>query len=225
MPISIDLVPGNRAVLLGQTGTGKTHLARHRLLPQTGNLGIIDPKGRFDFGPTEIYETAREILRRKPKRFIYRPRRLELRDVSAHDDVYAFLYDRGNTFIYTDELGSLCRGKHRLSGPPALEDIYCRGRELGITTLTASQRPSRIPIYVLSESQQFYCFFTPFPGDVKRIREMVPGYTGGMPSQEQIRQFSEVYGYPVLGRHCFRYFDSITGDNFTSVLKDTHHAN
>lgn len=222
MAISIKLLKGERGALIGQTGTGKSLLAKHYLLPQTGRLAILDPKGEFDFGGLDVFDTVREIEKRRPDRFIYRPVRGELRDFHAHDAIYDYLYERGDYFVYTDELTSFLTAKG--DAPPAFRDIYARGRSRGITVLTATQDPVRIPLAVLRQARRFYTFRLVFPDDIKRMRAIDPGYTGKLPPKSIIDHFERVYGYRPKAQFAFRYYNAETQQGFTSILKDPNHA-
>lgn len=202
----INLSTGQKGALIGQNGSGKSYLAKHYLLPRAGRLLIIDPKGTFEFHDTEVFETADEIERRRPDRAIYRPRRSELRDRNAHEAIYNYAYERGETYVYTDELTAMVNGPEP---PPSFLDCYARGRELGITMLTCSQRPSRVPIIVWSECVRFYVFRLVFPDDIKRIRQLLgKSYTGRPPTDAEIQRFAYAYGYTPPAKFAFTYWNA-----------------
>jgi hypothetical protein len=167
---------GQRGLCCGQTGSGKSFLCI-RLLPSRGRLCIIDPKREFDYPGVPIIDNPEAIRRKKPERFIYRPKESLITDREAYNQVYEFCYRAGGYFIYTDEVIAVMRGME----PPQYLNICVQlGRSKGITMLFATQRPARIPANLVSESQKFYIFTLVYPPDVKRISEMVPGFTGRM---------------------------------------------
>lgn len=170
---------GIHGFITGQTGTGKTFLAKY-LLPEAGLLCVVDPKRKFDYPNLEIFNDVGQIYRRKPQRFIYRPHPTDLSNLRAYDDVYRFCYDRGDFFVYTDELVGVLK---KQQFPDYLQACYCMGREVGITNLATSQRPARIPLFLISECEQFYAFTLSRKDDIMRIQEMVPGYETPLPDK------------------------------------------
>jgi energy-coupling factor transporter ATP-binding protein EcfA2 len=205
--MNIELRKGERGVLIGQTGTGKSYLARRYLLPRTGRLLIIDPKAEWEFAGCEIFERVGEIEARNPERVIYQPTRRELRDRDAHDRIYDWAYRRGELFLYTDEIGSMLDG---FEAPPAFHDVYARGRSRGITALTATQDPARVPLAIFRQARKFYAFRVVFPDDVKRMQQLIPGYTSKPPTPEEIAGFEAHYGHRIDPRFTFFYFDAET---------------
>ena len=216
----IKLARGNKGGLIGQNGSGKSYLAKHSLLPFTGQLLIIDPKGTFNFDNLEAYDTVREIERRRPKRCIYRPNRFELRDKDARDAIYNYVYERQEIFCYTDELLAMVSGS---TPPPSFQDCYALGRELGITMLTACQRPSRVPLLTWTECQKMYVFRLTWKGDRDRMREAIgDGYTGLPPTQRQLSEFAAATGVYPDPRFVFTYADLERGTlpRFSYVLPE-----
>lgn len=210
--MSIGLRTGERGALIGMTGRGKSFLARHYLLPRTGRLVIIDPKGEWrDFPGCEVFDSVAEIERRKPDRCIYAARTRELRDKDAHDAIYSWVYDRGNTYLYTDEITSMLTGY--VNGPPGFHDIYARGRSRKITVLTATQDPARVPLAIFRQARRFYAFRVVWPDDVDRMDRLIPGYSDFMPpSKEQLDDFTAEFGWRPDPRYGFVYWNNDTDD-------------
>lgn len=176
-------------IIIGQTRTGKSFLARHALIPKTGNLAIVDPKRRFDYPDVPIFDDANKVLRKKPKRFIYRPKPSALTDYEAYNKIYRYVYESKNFFVFTDEIVAVLRG---MVPPHFLLVCYQMGASEGIRMLSVTQRPSRIPAVMLSESAKLYCFTLMYPADVKKMKEMIPGYENRMPDKHTFA-FYRVY--------------------------------
>ena len=179
---------GARGAIIGQTGTGKSFLAK-RLLPKTEALSIIDPKRQFDYDlPT--FDSVRAIKIRRPKRFIYRPKPEEFLDVDRLSEVYRYCYERGDIFVYTDDaVGVIDRYKY----PKFLAVAYQMGREHGLTMLASFQRPARVPLFLVSEASQFYCFRLTLGNDVRTVQEYCAGYSPDMLTDMHTFAYYDVY--------------------------------
>jgi ABC-type dipeptide/oligopeptide/nickel transport system ATPase component len=166
---------GIHGAIVGQTGTGKSVLAR-QLLPIKGNLIIVDPKRMFDSKmELPIYHNPKDVLRDKPKRFIYRPSENLLTDMGAYDVIYRYGYKLKNVLIYTDDVVGVMDRTHY---PHHLQVCYQMGRAYKVSMLSAFQRPFGIPQVLLSECCKFFVFRLAKKEDRKRIDAMVPGYDG-----------------------------------------------
>lgn len=162
-----------RGAIIGQTGTGKSVLAKQLIPGNANRIAIIDPKRTFSYD-LPIFTSAREIYRRKPKRFIYRPKPSLLGNLLEMDDVYRYVYNLKDCFLYTDDIvGVLTNTKY----PHFLQVCYQMGRELNIACLASFQRPYSVPLFLMSEASKFYAFRTVLANDIKRVNEFVPSYT------------------------------------------------
>lgn len=188
-----DLIPkrDQRAILAGMTECGKTTLAK-RILENAEypNIVIIDPKGTFRF-PGRVVTTPDELSGLTDSVIIYRPGYEHL-FMADYDRVLKWVYLRGKTFVYIDEVYGLSDNGYTY--PHALKALYTRGRELGVGVLAATQRPAGIPIYTVSEANRFYIFQLQNAEDRKRVA----GYIG-----EQALQVRE--------GHSFLYYDQKAG--------------
>lgn len=168
-----DLLLGteDRGAIVGQTGTGKSFLAK-RLLPKTGRLAIIDPKRTFAY-PEMIFDTAKSIWRAKPDRFIFRPKPQNLGDLHEMSEVYRYCFEKGNITVYTDDVAGIVP---RMVPPHFLQVCYQMGREKKVRCLAGFQRPVSLPIFMMSEAQKVYAFKVTKKDDIKTIEEYCPGY-------------------------------------------------
>jgi energy-coupling factor transporter ATP-binding protein EcfA2 len=199
---------GEHCLIVGVTGSGKSVLSQ-QLLPATGNLCIIDPKRMYDTN-LPVFTEAKKIIKKKPKRFCYRPNLSEYTDVEAYDMVYRYVYESGDFTVYTDEIvGIMERNKF----PSFLRHCYQQGRGKGITMISATQRPKWVPLFIVTEVSRIYAFRLTHPYDVKLVSDMVPGY-----DSERLRND---------WRFGFYYFDtreSFKGSLTRLMLVDKQHG-
>lgn len=191
-----------RGLLTGQTGSGKSTLAKYLILPQP-NLLIIDPKSEFALPERDcrIVTELDKLSGRRDDCIIYRPKP-EDNEPERYDRLFKWVYERRNTFVYIDELTAVTRSP--LSYPMWLRAIYVQGRSLGIGILAATQRPTMIPLFAMSEAQKFWSFYLLLSGDRKRMAEWM--------GDAVEREPTERYG--------FYYKDTLTrGETKEYVLK------
>lgn len=169
-----DLLPGasERAVFVGQTGSGKTTLARV-LLRSRPWVVVLDVKGTLGWKEYKLVRTLRQLPERPQDapRVIYRPTHAELRSDAVMDALAWWVYERGNTTLYIDELYGYLE-PFGGAVAPGLHACLTRGRERGVEVWCATQRPYRIPLSVLSESEHVYVFRLKVREDRKRVEEV-----------------------------------------------------
>ena len=78
-------------------------------------------------------------------------------------------FERGNTFTYIDEVTTII--PHAQRYPMYLRAIYTQGRGRRCGILTATQRPSGIPLYFSTEAGRFWKFFLANEDDQKRMAQ------------------------------------------------------
>ena len=158
-----DLVQNvsTRAFIAGKTGSGKSSLAYVLVeeIYQRQPIIIIDPKGTWnipEYGTlwTDISEPVEGSY------LVYRP---SFGNDAAEeiDTICKMVYDNAKKgypcAVYIDELLPLL-GRDTINGPRNLKFLYTQGRQLGVTMLLGTQRPSSIPQYVMTECEYLYCF-------------------------------------------------------------------
>lgn len=160
-----------RVALLGKTGSGKT-FAAHQLTRSLPRLVALDPKGTLgaaqEWGLTDWNERiARDYARGKPARIRVLP-------PGPDDDPYTYwlpflrwFYESGNGTLYIDEIYGVTPPGRQPS--PELTAIYTRGRELGLGCFAASQRPSWVPLFMLSEAEWILTFRLLLEEDRRRM--------------------------------------------------------
>lgn len=159
---------------MGRSGSGKTTLLR-ALLPGYRRALFLDPKRRNDFGGWAIVEGEHDARRDWPRhveRAIVRPGLTE--DESAWADTlcrHAYYVER--CAVALDELPAGTDANRPLQW---LGVLLRRGREAGITTYVATQRPMDIPLTILSEAAHLFVFDLNLEGDRRRVRGVIGDY-------------------------------------------------
>jgi Cdc6-like AAA superfamily ATPase len=164
-----------RAFINGQTGSGKTVLARF-MLDSRKEVVVIDPKRRIQWSGYKVCQSLRSLVTesRNNTRLIYKPSHVALKGWKLGTDseiekVFEWVYLRGKTTLYVDEVYLVTSGEQL---PQFYHACLTQGRELGIETWSATQRPMHVPQVTMSEAEQFYCFYQRMPQDRKKIEEM-----------------------------------------------------
>lgn len=178
----------DRAVLVGQTGSGKTTLARYLLNDRRVNGAhtvVFDYKGRIEWPEFELCTSLAKLAKSKNASLLYRPTYEESQDEDAVNRAWEWLYRRGGTTAYIDELGAISKGD---VFPYYYGACLVRGRELGIEVWSATQRPTKIPQQTLSESENTYAFKLRLPQDRERV-ESLTGIDRNAIAELQKREF------------------------------------
>ena len=164
MAAPLRVLGSERVALVGKTGSGKTYLAG-RLTAALPRLVVLDPKGTLK-GKWRLADWSdsreRQLRRGDPVR-VRVPAPL---DGDWEPYLWA-AYEAGNCTVYVDEVYGVVPAGSRT--PAALTALYTRGRELGIGTWAATQRPSWVPLFVLSEAEWLAQFRLSLDADRKRM--------------------------------------------------------
>lgn len=161
----IRLQPGERTFIVGSTGSGKTYLAR-RLLWGAPNVIVLDPKhgftwsdkagantgdSKYDFAVPEIEDLKRWDGKRP---IIFQPPMIRGKSMeSIYDEFFALCWFWKTPLVYCDELMQIAP----TGNPPfELKKVITQGRQRGITAIFGTQRPSKIPVICMSESQHYF---------------------------------------------------------------------
>jgi hypothetical protein len=131
---------------------------------------VHDAKGLITWPGWQRHAQLKEALKSRSHRIIYQPSYYELNDENISETFFRWIYDRGWTILYVDEVFGVAKGQNI---PTHYHACITRGRERGITILSSTQRPKSIPSVVLSESEHFVIFHLGMPQDRERIEEII----------------------------------------------------
>lgn len=164
----------DRAILIGKTGCGKTTLARYLIEDDIKPYSVVyDAKISETIGKWQstqkIYTNFADLPYAEDERIIYRPPFKEERDAVMQDAFFEWVYFRKNTRLYIDEAYAILGGTN-----PSfhLQACLTRGREKGVSTIIATQRPKRIPFIFMSEAEHYYLFKVRLAEDMQRVYEL-----------------------------------------------------
>lgn len=178
----IEIMPSDRVFIVGTTGSGKSTLAQ-RLLARRKYLVVLDPKHQFSLDNTPkktskvnsksdnadvlITSDLKECYKwESPKPIIYRPSLMECD--AGLPQFWSWIWGRGNTLVYVDEV---LRITPPVNIPRGFATCIQMGRSRDIGIWCATQRPARIPIPILSESEHDFIFRLRHPADLKRMAD------------------------------------------------------
>jgi hypothetical protein len=163
----------DRVFVVGTTGSGKTYLLRKLAAPQA-YVVVLDPKHQWEWGKERLPHGPGVITNKfqvleeweEPSPIVYRPSYDEARE--GCPEFFRWLFTRGNTICVIDEVLSITPP---VNIPRDFAICIQQGRSRNVALWMATQRPSRIPIPILSESEHHCVFRLRHPNDLKRMAE------------------------------------------------------
>lgn len=190
--------PNEHCFIAGMTQSGKTFLTQTYLANYQEQIYVLDTKGAFNWNQVpdkdkEIITNLEQITTATKRKVIYRPVWEELK-FEFYNAFFEFCMKRRNCIIVVDEVMQVCPNANRI--PEWYKGALTRGMELGVGVWSLSQRPSQIPIVVMTESTHYFIFKLNSVDDRKRIVQ----YTGH-------KEFFEV-----MEKKDFLYFNTATGE-------------
>lgn len=159
--------------IAGKTGSGKTYLARKYLAGYL-NVFVLDTKGTLTWpevprDEVTIITHIKELPKVKTIKCIYKPAVEEL-EIEFYDQFFRFIYERGHTICWIDEVMSVTPNSQKI--PFWYKAILTRGRELGVSAWSLTQRPAGINLLPISEASHIISFDLNLPQDRKRMAEV-----------------------------------------------------
>lgn len=160
--------PSDRAMFIGITGSGKTTVAEYLLRWRTYRV-VLDVKGTITWAGYERHESLDTLMRSDGPRLLYRPAFEELENEEVLDSFFRWVYLRKNCTCYVDEIQGVASATRY---PLYLAACLQRGRERGVSLWASTQRPAKIPLIFLTESEHCFTFRLKLPEDRDRMEEV-----------------------------------------------------
>jgi DNA helicase HerA-like ATPase len=171
------LIPqaGERALIVGQTGGGKTRFATWLLRRvEQSPIVIYDTKEEPHFLTlpyvsiaTSLKEVTEQIRKSESDYIIFRPPLSITADPTMLDNLLLYHYHNFKGVpAYIDEIYSFHNSARAGAG---LIGLLTRGRSRGITTIMSTQRPAWLSMFAISEAQKLYIFNLSLNDDKKKI--------------------------------------------------------
>ncbi len=166
-----------RTIIVGQTGSGKSVMAKQLLLStELWPVVIVDTKHEIElddksFPIAQTMVEVKRLLNRKVHGIRVRPSPEDLNEVEYYNELFKIIYDHKNVRLWIDELLGCVRGP--TSFPYYLKALYTQGRSRGCGILACTQRPSGVPLFTLTESDVYLKFRLRMQVDQKRMSEMM----------------------------------------------------
>jgi len=177
-PTRLAIRRSDRVCFIGATGSGKTTLAKSLLWGQTP-VYALDPKRTLTLpehwpGGVLVVEGRETSIANRAEEgtLIIRPGVDDIVSAGARmdwaNDWLWYAFNRGRCIVYVDEVMMITTPN---KWPDGLSACLQLGRERGVATWTATQRPTMVPLIILTESQHFFVFRLKNPDDRKRLAD------------------------------------------------------
>ena len=163
---------GEHAFVAGRTGSGKTYLVK-RYLQEAAPVYVLDVKKTLDWQhileKDIVYlDKLDKVFKAKKKKVIYQPDWAEM-DMDHYNEFFKHIYKKGDCSVFIDETMGIGTA---IKYPDFYKALLTRGRELGISVWSCSQRPASIPIIAMSEATHFFIFDLNMRKDRVRLAEI-----------------------------------------------------
>lgn len=174
--MTIHIKGDERVLFAGKTGSGKT-FAANTFLEQLPRICVYDPHARLDYEFTTL-EQANKLW--NDEEFCV--------SFTEADDFSEFVlthFDEGGFVCYIDEIYAIC--PPRSAVPPVITKLWTQGRANNIGAWCAFQRPTFVPLFVISEAEHFFCFRLSLEDDRKRMAQVM--------GPTVLKTFKDSYGF------------------------------
>lgn len=173
---SLVLPPDSRGLIVGNSGSGKSYLAKNILVNITSPV-IIDSKWDFEpLGDAVVFHSPSAFLAGwinvpEPVNILYRPD-TEYDDIDSYDVVLMEIFNaaregRRRSTTYIDEVTLVAPSSQKY--PRGLRALSNQGRSLGAALLAVTQRPSNIPMFLIGNALLCWMFALNLEEDIIRM--------------------------------------------------------
>ena len=164
---------GEHVFVAGRTGSGKTFLVKKYLENAKYKVFVLDLKKTLDWQGIPdrniAYVNKLENIRKTGKRkTVYQPIWEEINPETI-DEFFKLIYKEEDCIVWVDELMAI---GNAVKFPDWYKACLTRGRELGISVWSCTQRPATIPIISISEASHLFIFDLNMKKDRQRIAEI-----------------------------------------------------
>jgi hypothetical protein len=141
---------GERVVLVGTTGSGKSEGGAHLFASHLGQRLVIDPQDHMILGPDALAEDPPPLDVDRPSDIDWRHRTIRYvprrpGDRREMDALHAAIYRRGNLLVFVDETEDVAPSQGG-GAPFHVRKCIKQGRKVRITYVAATQRPLVFPM-------------------------------------------------------------------------------
>lgn len=201
MSESVTISSNDRIAVVGKTGSGKSYLARHLVWEPLDRVIFHDWKAQehedLNAPVLSTLDQVHEALFAESEeerlyKFVYVPEAGE-HGLDAWDELCRLVYEKGDFHLIGDEIkGIYQQGNSVRPVSDHHEKILTRGRSRGVGITNLSQRPKKIPMECMSESEHVFAFRLNLADDRKRLGEIF-----GSEHEDRLRE---------LDSHRFLYY-------------------
>ena len=170
---SINIRSDERVLVVGKTGSGKTYASR-LLLAKYPRVLYLDSLHRLDM-EVSSKQQAEELMNGESFQIC-------VDDNDTFTELVDAQFSNGDFVIYIDEVYGICPPQKAI--PEIINRIWTRGRGNGIGAWAATQRPTWLPIFLLSEAEHYLVFRLQVEDDRKKIAKIVGESAMKMPKNE-----------------------------------------
>lgn len=161
---------GEHVFVAGRTGSGKTFLTK-RYLQAAFPVYVLDVKKTLNWQNVEDIEyldRLEKVVKCRKKKVVYQPHWDEMKP-EFYNEFFRFIYRKEEVTVWIDETMGIGTA---MKFPEYYKALLTRGRELGISVWSCTQRPATIPIISMSEATHFFIFDLNMKKDRVRIAEI-----------------------------------------------------
>lgn len=173
-PEPFRVLKGQHAIILGQTGTGKTTLAGSLFWPGERVL-MTNPKADFlppewmDYRETSSPSRVERLLKRT--NVLYTPSPDLVDEEEAWNEVFRAAFMQGDCRVYNDEASMVVTSP--VKSPKYFRVLSQQGRSRNVGVTNGTQRPFGIPIVCFSEAYHVYMFRLIMDKDTNRVADWI----------------------------------------------------